>query len=100
MEVVPAVKWGEPARGCLLTHRVNRAAGSAVAGLRAVFEAPALLAGLEDLADGLEIFVDEVVPLAVQALDAACHVIGVDDVKAQVPGRDCVYCPYRGLNRG
>lgn len=45
MEAVPVVNTGH-----LLTHRVNRAAGSAVAGLRAVIDAPVLLAGLDDLA--------------------------------------------------
>ena len=46
MEVILVVHRG----GCLLTHRVNRAAGSVGAGLRAVLEAPAFVAGFDDLA--------------------------------------------------
>ena len=43
MEVVPVVQGG------LCTHRVNWAAGSVVAGLRAVIEASALVDGFDDL---------------------------------------------------
>ncbi len=45
-EVVPVVNRG----GYLLTHRGNRAAGTAGGGSGAVLEAPALVAGLDDLA--------------------------------------------------
>ena len=46
----PALREAKPRGGCLLAHRGNRAAGTAGAGSGAVLEAPALVAGLDDLA--------------------------------------------------
>ena len=47
-----ALRYAERSRagGYLLTHRGNRAAGTAGGGSGAVLEAPALVAGLDDLA--------------------------------------------------
>ena len=45
-----ALRGAKPRGGYLLTHRGNRAAGTAGAGSGAVLETPALVAGLDDLA--------------------------------------------------